>query len=214
MDGEVFGGARNSVIMKDGVDQGRWAVLVAIEERLYRGGRRAEQRRHGGRFAVNDLRRRAYRRAVPDLMDLRRGRWGWRRWHGRRAYAALIAEQLVGRGLIAGALTAVVEDVLVMVATVFVVVQRFGLARVHLGERRLRLIVLRIAGRMLEGTAGGRGGRFAGSGRRSAGRAGRTGSRRGSSQLMILYRVDRQIVLVLAVLVQAANNAGNGRATC
>lgn len=205
VDGELLGGARDPVIMEYGVDQGRRAVRVAVEQRLYRGGRRAEQRRHGGRFAVNDLRRRTHRRAVPDL-DLRRGRRRWRRRHGRRAYGALIAEQLVGRGLIAGALAAVVEDVLVMVAAVLVVVQRLGLARVHLREGRLRLIVLRIAGRMLEGAAGSRGGRFAGPGRGSAGRAGRAGSRRGSSQLMLLNRVERQIVLVVAVLVQAASN--------
>lgn len=201
VDSELLGGARDPVIVKYGVDQGRRVVRVAVEQRLYRGGRRVEQRRHGRRFAVNNLRRRTHRRAVPDLMDLRRGRRGWRRRHGRRAHAALIAEQLVGRGLIAGALAAVVIDVLVMIAAVLVVVQRLGLARVHLRERRLRLIMLRIAGRMLEGTAGGRGGRFAGPGRGRAGRAGRAGSRRGSSRLVILHRINRQIVLIIAVLV-------------
>lgn len=210
VDGEVLGGARDPVIVKYGVDQGRRAVDVVVEQRLDRGGRRVEQRRHGRRFAVNDLRRRAHRRTVPNLMDLRRGRRGWRRRHGRRAYA-LTAEQLVGRGLIAGAFAAVVEDVLMMVAAVLIVVQRLGLARVHLRERRLRLIVLRIAGRMLEGTAGGRGGRLAGPGRGRAGRTGRAGSRRGGARLVILHRVDRQIVLV--VLVQAASDEGNGCAT-
>lgn len=174
VDGELaLGGARDPVIMKYGIDQGRRTVRVAVKQRLYRGGRRVEQRRHGRRFVVNDLRRRAHRRAVSDLVNLRRG---WRRRHGR-AHGALVAEQLVGRGLIAATLAAVVEDVLVMIATVLVVVQRLGLARVHLRERRLRLVVLRITGRMLEGTAGGCGGRFAGPGRGRAGRAGRAGSR-------------------------------------
>lgn len=118
----MLGSARDPVIMKDGVDQGRRAVRVAVEQRLNRGGRRVEQRRHGRRFAVNDLRWRAHRRAVPDLMYLRRGRRGWCRRHGRRAYA-LIAEQLVGRGLIAGTFAAVVEDVLVMITAVLVIVQ-------------------------------------------------------------------------------------------
>lgn len=177
VDGELFGGARDPVIMIYGVDQGRRVVRVTVKQRLYRGGRRVEQRRHGRRFVVNDLRRRAYRRAIPDLMDLRR-RWrGWRRRHGRRAHGALIAEQLVGSGLVAGALAAVVEDILVMIAAVLVVVQRLGLARVHLREWRLRLIVLRITGRMLEGAAGGRGRRLARPGCGRAGRAGRAGSR-------------------------------------
>lgn len=43
----MLGSARDPVIMKDGVDQGRRAVRVAVEQRLNRGGRRVEQRRHG-----------------------------------------------------------------------------------------------------------------------------------------------------------------------
>lgn len=207
VDGELLGGARDPVIVKDGVDQGRRAVHVVIEQRLYRGRRRAEQRRYGRWFAVNNLRWRTDRRGIPDL-NLWRWRRGWRRRYGRRAYGALIAKQLIGRGLIAGALVTVVEDVLVMVAAVLVVVQRLGLARVYLRERWLRLIVLRIASRVLEGTAGGRGGRFARPGRGRASCAGRAGSRRGSSRLMILHRVNRQVVLVVAVFVQAANNEG------
>lgn len=201
--GELFGCARDAVIMKDGVDQGRRTVGVAVEQRLYRGRGGVEQRRNGRRFVVNDLRRRAHRRAVPDLMNLRRGR---RRGHGRRAGGALIAEQLIRRGLVVGALV-VVEDVLTMIAAVLVVVQRLGLARVHLRERRLRLIMLRITGRMLEGSACGRGGRLARPGRRRAARrAGRAGSGRGRSRLMILHRFPK-VVLVLAVLVQAARRS-------
>lgn len=156
MHGELFGGTRDAVIVKDGVDQGRRAVGVTVKESLYRGGRSVVQRRHGRRFvALNDLRRRTSRRAIPDLrMDLRRRR--------RRADGALTAEQLVRRGLIVDALAAVVVDVLVMIAPVLVVVQRLRLARVDLRERRLGLIVLRITGRMLEGTTRD-GGRFAGS---------------------------------------------------
>lgn len=196
--GELLGGAGDAVIVKDGVDQGR-AVGVAVEQRLDRRGRGVEQRRHGRGFVVNDLR--AYRRAEPDLMDLRR-RWRWRRLDGRRA-DALIAEQLIGRRLIVALAFAAVEDVLVVVAAVLVVVQRLGLARVDLRERRLRLIVLRITGRMLERAARGCGGRLARSRRGRAGRGGRAGPRRGRSRLMILHRV-RQVVLVVAALVQAA----------
>jgi len=125
----------------------------------------------------------------------------WRRRYGRRT---LIAEQLIGRGLIAGTLAAVVEDILVMVTAILVIVQRLGLACVHLRERRLWLIVLRIAGRVLEGTAGGRGGRFVGPRRGRASCAGRTWSRRTSSQLMFFHRINRQIILIVAVLVQTA----------
>lgn len=67
--------------------------------------------------------------------------------------------------------------------------------------------MLRITGRMLERAAGGRGGR---PGRGRAGRAGRAGSRWGSSRLVILHGVNRQIVLVVVVLVQAANNGVKG----
>lgn len=95
------------------------------------------------------------------------------------------------------------EDVLVVVAAIFVIVQRLGLARVNLRERRLRLVVLRITGRMLERAAGGRGGRLARPRRGRAGRGGRAGPRRGRSRLMILQRVW-QVVLVVAILVQTA----------
>jgi len=129
MDGEVFSSAHDPMIVKDRVDQSRRIVRVAVEQRLYR-GRCREQRRHGRWFVVNDLRWRTHRRAVPDLMDLRR-RWrGWRRRYGRRAYGTLITEQLIGRGLIAGALAAIVENILMMVTAVLVIVQRLGLARV------------------------------------------------------------------------------------
>lgn len=81
---ELFGGAGDTVIVKDGVNQG-WAVGVAVEQRLDRRGRGVEQRRHGRRFVVNDLR--THRRTEPNLMYLRR----LRRLDGRRA-DALIAE--------------------------------------------------------------------------------------------------------------------------
>lgn len=198
MHGELLGGTRDTVVVEDGVDQGRRAVGVIVEQSLYRGGRRSVvQRRHGRRFVANDLRRRwTYRRAIPDLrMDLRGRR--------RRADASLTAEQLIRRGLIVDALVAVVIDVLMMVAAVLVVVQCFGLARVDLRERRLRLIVLRITGRMLEGTARDGGGRLAGPGRscRTKGGRGRAGSRRGCSRLMILHLVIRKIILVVIVAI-------------
>lgn len=187
MHGEVLSGTRNAVIVENRVDQGRGVVNIAVEQRLYRRGGRVEQWRHCRRFVVDDLRR-TNRRAVPDLVNLRRG------WYRRRAYSALIAEQLVRRCLVVGAF-AVVEDVLMVVSTVLAIVQRLGLAGVDLGERWLRLIMLRIAGRMLKGTAGSRGGRFARPGGGRGGRGSRTGSHRGRSRLMILYRI-RQIVLV------------------
>ena len=74
------------------------------------------------------------------------------RWLNGRGTGALIAEQLIrGRLLIVRPLS-VVEYVLVMVAAVFVVVERLGLTRVNLRERWLRLEVLRIACRVGEGT--------------------------------------------------------------
>lgn len=88
--GELLGGARDAVIVKEGVDQGRRAVSVTVKQSLYRGGgRRVIQRRHGRRFVVlNDLRRWTHRRAISDLrMDLR-GRC-------RRADGTLTAEQLI-----------------------------------------------------------------------------------------------------------------------
>jgi len=176
--GELLGGACDAVIMEDGVDQRRGAVDVAVEQGLYRRGC-GEQRRHCRRLVVDDLRW-ADGRAVSDLMDLR-----WRR-NRCRAHGALIAEQLIRRGLVVGAL-AVVEDVLVMIAAVLAVIQRLGLAAVDLRERRLRLIVLRIAGRMLEGAAGSRGGWLARSGSGRAGGGGRARSRRGRSRLMLLH---------------------------
>lgn len=79
-------------------------------------------------------------------------------------------------------------DILVMITAVLVVVQRLRLTRVDLRERRLRLVVLRIAGRMLERAARGRGGRLVGPRCSRAGRRGRARSRRGRARLMILHR--------------------------
>lgn len=90
MQGELFGGARDAMIVKEGVDQDRRAVGVTVKQSLYcGGGSRVIQRRHGRRFVVlNDLWRRTHGRAIPDLrMDLR-GRC-------RRADNALTAEQLI-----------------------------------------------------------------------------------------------------------------------
>lgn len=146
--GELFGGTRDPVIVEDGVDQGRRVIDIIVEQSLYRGGGRGViQRRHRRWLviALDDLRGRAYRRAIPDLrMDLR-GRC-------RRADTVLTAEQLIRRGLIVDAFTTIMVNVLVMVTAVLVVVQRLGLACVHLRERRLGLIVLWIPSWMLVGS--------------------------------------------------------------
>lgn len=102
------------------------------------------------------------------------------------------------------------KDVLVMIATVLIIVQRLGLARVHLREWWLRLIMLWITSRMLEGTARDSGGRrLAGTGRsRGAGGGRGAGSRRGCSCLMTLalrWAIYKIVLVAIIVLVKAAS---------
>lgn len=48
MQEELFGGARDTVIVKEGVDQGRRAVGITVKQSLYcGGGSRVIQRCHG-----------------------------------------------------------------------------------------------------------------------------------------------------------------------
>ncbi|KAK1123699.1 hypothetical protein K0M31_008397 [Melipona bicolor] len=192
---ELLRGTGDSVIVKNRIYQCR-AVPVAVQQRLNGGRRRVEQRRHRRRFVVNDLRRRG--RAESDLMHLR--------WLNGRGTDTLVAEQLIRGRLLIVRPFPVVENVLVMVAAVFVVVEGLGLTCVNLRERWLRLEVLRVACRVGEGAGGWRGGEFAWfrGGCRGCGR--RRGScRRGS--LMVVYGV-RLVDVVLAVLVQTASRNG------